>query len=340
MIAPQPWTWDEATGPARVMGELSRAGYSLIHWPAAAAAYREDAWAFGQALLGVPLTRIQVMPVKFSAGVASYTSSNVEALLHTDAGGLWIPAHIQVMVSVRAAESGGESLLLDSWQVLDELERTDPDLFARCFDTPLPMGFRQPWWGPAVSWRSGNLIFTQPPEPDDHAVAVRLRTLVDRARPVTFLCQPGDVLVFNNHRVMHGRKEFADPRRELLKLHAWLTEPFDAPPAYQARAAAEASRLAGQFSSQPAHIRQYLGFDAVTSATANERLGAVLRALGASGDLARLSRVARQTGIDTEELLQWLDTVLLAGLRALASQPVGFDLEEAVEAAFEDQVLA
>lgn len=335
----RPWPWDDAEGPARVMGELNSTGYSLTRWPGAAAAYRDDPWAFGQALLGAPLTRIQTMPVKFKAAATSYTSSNVEALLHTDSGGLWVPAHVQVMISVRAAESGGESLLLDSWQLLRDLERADPELFAACFDSAMPMGFLQPWWGPAVAWRSGNLIFTQPPEPVDHGVAVRLRELLDRAEPVAYLCRPGDVLIFSNHRVMHGRRQFEDPRRELLKLHAWLTEPFAAPADYVARAAAAADRLSGQFAGHPRYITDYLGLNGTTSATANRRLGAVLQVLAGRCDLDTLQRIARSIGCDALDLLQWQDTVLLAGLRALASQPVGAELEEAVDVAFNDQTM-
>jgi hypothetical protein len=308
---------------------------SLLRWPGAATLCREDPWSFAETLFGGPVARIQTMKVKTVPGFRAYTSSSVEANMHTDSGGLWVPAHAQVMISVRAAESGGESLLLDSWPLLRRLEKEDPGLFAHCFDTVLPMGYRQPWWGPPVCLRDGNLIVTHPPEPAEHPLAERLHGLVGGERPTSLCCQPGDVLVFSNHRVLHGRRAFTDTAREFLKLHAWLPRPFAAPVEWVARAAAAADSLAQRLADQPGHVRHYFGLRPAVTPRVHEQLGTVLRVVAAGCNVEALRHIAEHSGCDVADLLQWQDTVLLAGLRALGSQPTGAELEEAVGRVFD-----
>jgi hypothetical protein len=161
------------------------------------------------------------------------------APFHTDSQMLLgVPPHVQVMACTRAAERGGENLYLDTWALLARIEGEDPALLADLFTSPR----RQPFVfgdvsGPTVTRRGGSLVFTHTarPLPDDD-VAARLAPFVETAEVIEIRAAAGDLVILQNHRMLHGRRGFEDERRSFTRLLLWRREPWPAPARWRERA--------------------------------------------------------------------------------------------------------
>ena len=133
------------------------------------------------------------------------------------------------MLCVRPAESGGESVFLDTWPLLDSIARADPGLLRDLFAIPrrAPFIFGDVI-GPTVSRRGGHLVFTHSALAMDE-IADRLAPFIVAAPVIELRPRTGDLIVANNHRLLHGRRSFHDPRREFLRLLVYSKRPIDAP---------------------------------------------------------------------------------------------------------------
>lgn len=158
----------------------------------------------------------------------SFASSNVMTPLHTDSQDfLGAPADLQIMRCVRPARVGGESLLADGWALLAGIEREDPALAAALFSTPrqIPFYFGDVL-GPTVARKRGRVVFTHSPMPPRDAVGRALGAHLARLPITEIAVRAGETLIVDNHRMLHGRRAFSDPARELERTLAWLTEPL------------------------------------------------------------------------------------------------------------------
>ncbi|MFC6082589.1 TauD/TfdA family dioxygenase [Sphaerisporangium aureirubrum] len=154
---------------------------------------------------------------------------------HTDAQYHSRPEDVVCLFVVRPAADGGDTMLLTARDVVATLGRdpagevalerlaqpvwtwTPPDVFtgkAAAAVPPMPV---LPGDG-TVRWRRDNLGPLRPP----HAHAATVLESGLRRAPATRLRQhPGDVIVIDNHRTLHGRTPFADPERRLLRVRLW-----------------------------------------------------------------------------------------------------------------------
>jgi len=170
---------------------------------------------------------------------------------HTDgfAYGDKYPDYI-FLLCVRAAESGGESFLIDTYGIIDLLAASaDPaDVELATFLQTVPIeqtepGFR-PSFAPAVGTngrgrRMSRWTPVQRPAADlPEAEAARQRALLARWSELTFrasveaprfLAQPGDAICIDNYRMLHGRTGFNDVERQLWRIWAWTTESLGPP---------------------------------------------------------------------------------------------------------------
>jgi gamma-butyrobetaine dioxygenase len=162
---------------------------------------------------------------------------------HTDEPFRYGPPGVIFFHCIEAgADGGGTSLMVDGFQVAERLRAEHPDAFELLTREPLPfhrehageVSFQAE--GRAISLdRAGRVTGLRfndrclaPLElPADRAEALlealaRLVELVrDPANQLRIQLQPGDVLAFDNHRVLHGRTAF-DPnrgRRHLRSCH-------------------------------------------------------------------------------------------------------------------------
>lgn len=218
-----------------------KAGFEVLHEPAWARSVVEAPWEVARAIAarvrfpgaGEPagaVAMVERQPIRAIVGGRSFASNDGPAPLHTDSQ-LWRgrPAHLQVLLCVRPAAEGGESLLADADALLDDVARSDPALHDALFRAPrsFPFVFGD-FVATTVAARDRDLFFTCSPRADDPIGAALRRRLA--ALPTTRLpLRAGDALLVDNHRCLHGRTPFRDREpargRELQRLLIWLATP-------------------------------------------------------------------------------------------------------------------
>ncbi len=313
------WSWSETEGPARLRDEVEQHGFTVFQLDDAKAATVASLapWTFAERLLGRgQVSLVERQPIRAVVGGRSFASSQVPTPLHSDsqlfAG---VPPQLQVMLCVRPAAQGGQSLLLDTWPLLLALQRDDPTSWRRLFEVPrrLPFVFGDVL-GPTVSWRGDSLVFTHSPMAPADAEAAAVSALLERTAKVVLPIRAGEVLVLNNHRMLHGRHGFADTQREFVRLLVWGKTPFVAPPELAAYAQQVARRTAQQLPAGPSAVRRHLGLEAPPEPTARTRLELVLALLRGVPP----GQLAAQSGLPEPELYRYRDAALAAAAHALS----------------------
>lgn len=187
-----------------------------------------------------------------------YYQTNRELEYHTDS------CDIVGLLCLKTAKSGGESRLVSSVTLHDEMHRRRPDLWKQLFNPfptdrrgEVPPGMR-PWFDlPVFNWHAGELstIYSgqyirsaQANFPEarrltaaEHEALDTLDALAnDPELNLTIEFKPGDMQFVHNHQIFHSRTDFEDwpereKRRHLLRL--WLAPKIarELPPAYAQR---------------------------------------------------------------------------------------------------------
>lgn len=168
-----------------------------------------------------------------------YHKSNEGGELHTDGPQYQVPPRYIGLVCVRPASVGGASKLVDAHAVHREIEARAPESLAALYQ---PFHFHQKpgprtvvapifareedtselrirYLGEYV--RSGHAVAGVPLSAEAaRALGVLDRVLADDAMALRFSLDAGDVLVIDNHRMLHGREAFEDAgaKREMLRI--------------------------------------------------------------------------------------------------------------------------
>lgn len=156
-----------------------------------------------------------------------YTDAAID--LHTDQPFLPEPPRYQLLHCVRSADTGGESTLADARAAAECLRRNDASAFEALTSLPVTFHRKQREFervvvSPIFETHEGRFrrvrhsYFTMAPqrlpfeqlEPFYRAYRALARTL-ERYRVETVL-RPGDALLYDNHRMLHGRRAFSGPR--------------------------------------------------------------------------------------------------------------------------------
>jgi alpha-ketoglutarate-dependent taurine dioxygenase len=160
-----------------------------------------------------------------------YHKSNEGGEIHTDGPQYDVPPRFVGLRCVRPAASGGASKLVSAHAVHEELTTRHPGLLRRLYDhfhfhqKPGPRTVQAPifmqdpdsgalrvrYLGEYV--RSGHAVAQAPLDAEaSEALDALDAVLADEQRfAVRFDLGPGDVLIVDNHRVLHGREAFRDP---------------------------------------------------------------------------------------------------------------------------------
>jgi len=175
-----------------------------------------------------------------------YHKSNEGGELHTDAPQYArTPAYVGLHC-VRPASVGGTSKLVSAYAVHNALLEASPAALALLYDNyhfhqkPGPRTIQAPIFsqeGGGLSARylgeyvrSGHQVAARPLDmPHAEALAALDALLADEERfAAQFDLRAGDVFIFDNRRLFHGRSAFVDepgqPGRELTRV--WIGEPF------------------------------------------------------------------------------------------------------------------
>lgn len=159
-------------------------------------------------------------------------------LAHTDLPNREMPPGIQFLHCLKSDAPGGESILVDGFRVAEQLRELDPDAFDLLTSTPIDFRFHDTDWD--VRWRAPIIGLNADGDiaeirynnallaPLDVAPALvksvyrAIRSFVgilrDPSGEVHFRMRAGEMLVFHNRRVLHGRAAF-DPSGGARKLH-------------------------------------------------------------------------------------------------------------------------
>jgi gamma-butyrobetaine dioxygenase len=293
---------DGTTGAA-LLERVSSSGaavISLAHaWSTTPELLRDAAaaspFAFVGRLLCIEPLLVERQPIRPVPEGRSFASTRRDTPLHTDSQMfLHVPAAIQVLVCVKAAPRGGESVLVDGARLLDRLEHEDPALAHALFEVERVQRFYfGDVCGPTITLRGGHLSWTYAPHAED-AVGASLAHEVAREAPLVHALVPGEALVASNHRMLHGRRPF-EGDRELVRLLVWLEHPLAA---------------------DPRHIARARTLVPVPDATQLARVRAVLAILRGvpPAKIANDARVAEST------LYAWRDAFMSGGLEKLSEQ--------------------
>lgn len=168
------------------------------------------------------------------------------------------------LLCLQTAKAGGESFIVSSMTVYNEILRRRPDL-ARALFEPFPTDRRGevpagmlPWFEvPIFNWHEGKLsgiyirhyieeaqrLFPQAPRlsAEQFAVMDLIDELVnDPAIHLPMAFRPGDMQFLHNHQIFHSRNDFEnwpEPHRHRHLLRLWIAPPNarPLPPAYAAR---------------------------------------------------------------------------------------------------------
>lgn len=168
---------------------------------------------------------------------------------HTDS------SDVAGLLCVHQSMEGGDSLLVSSVSIYNELQRRRPDLVPLLFEPiatdrrgEVPAGEKPYFEIPIFNWHEGYLsalyqrqyvdsaqkVPGAPPLSKEKIEALDLLDSLtnDPALNFSLRLEPGDMQFVHNHTLMHDRTEFRDwpapkPRRHLLRL--WLSIPGDRP---------------------------------------------------------------------------------------------------------------
>ncbi|NQW08774.1 MAG: TauD/TfdA family dioxygenase [Alphaproteobacteria bacterium] len=151
-------------------------------------------------------------------------------LAHTDLANREMPPGVQFLHCLEFAAEGGESLLVDGFHAAEELRADDPGAWTVLTTMPVAFRFHDSdwdvrWSGPVIAldvdggyheirYNPGIAAPIDVPfalvKPLYRALTAYAARLKDPRNVLAFKLRPGDMMVFNNRRVLHGRGAF-DP---------------------------------------------------------------------------------------------------------------------------------
>jgi gamma-butyrobetaine dioxygenase len=160
--------------------------------------------------------------------------------LHTDLPNHEQPPGYQFLHCIHNEAAGGGSVLVDGFALAHDLQRDDPDAFHLLHETPIPFRFHDTrtdirgWhpvigldaagqpveirWSPAVAAPLD--LTAEAMAPYYRAYRAFMRLVQSPRYQATFRLRPGEMMAFDNRRVLHGREAF-DPNTGRRHLHGF-----------------------------------------------------------------------------------------------------------------------
>lgn len=324
-----PWSWDDEAGPARLHGALAERGYAVVTAPGVWAAAERDPWAAARRLWGKGVRLVEAHPIHPVPHGRSFASTKGFTPLHSDSQGhRGVPPRVQVMLCKHPAAEGGQTQLLDTWALLERIEVEDPELRHALLTRPRRMPFVfGDVVGPTVALRGGSIVFTHSPVAVDDEIGRRLAPWIERAPRIELRVESDEVLVVDNHRMLHGRRGFEDPARRFLRLLVWTREPGEAPSWLREAVVVVHDRTVRVQRRQAPALREAFVGAGETAGEGERRLQIVLELLrGASPGV-----LAQRHGVPEPELYRWRSAALRAATESLEALPSPVEHHAAVE---------
>jgi gamma-butyrobetaine dioxygenase len=307
---------------------LTEQGFARVLAPGLLAQAERDPWAVARMFQREHVAMVESHPILPIPEGRSYASNCAETPLHTDTQShRGVPPYLQVMLCERPAARGGETTLLDTWALLEQISIADPELL----DSLLTRARRIPFVfgdviGPTVALRGDALVCSHSPMPARDELGRRLAPWIAAGPRIELAIEADEVLLVDNHRMLHGRNAFSDDRRRFVRLLVWAQRPTSAPTWLLQPARAVRERFAHATKHLSPELRErLLGSESIVPAT--PRLELVLELLrGASPGM-----LARRHGVSEPALYRWRDAALRGASDALAQLDSPAEHEAALE---------
>lgn len=248
MATPRPFAEPERTDdPVRARALVARDGCVILEGCGldAAAAVAVAHRVFGDEVLEVPdAAEVRIGGDKDRK--PAFLDQTTPLLPHTDgfAYGERYPDHFLLLCG-QASPVGGESYLVDGYGVIEQLVADGhTELIDRLVTTPVDQTEpdMQPSLAPVIGRApSGRRMlrlfpFQRPaagstdPEGDAEMLATWRRTILDAgAATPRFKLAPGDAVIIDNYRMMHGREPYEDLGRLMWRVWIWTTSSYGVP---------------------------------------------------------------------------------------------------------------
>lgn len=246
-----------------------------------AAAAAADPYGAATVLFGKAPLLLEKQTIRPVEGATSFAAGQGDAPLHTDSQRAWgRPAHALVMFCQHPAEQGGDTTLADGWSILERLQQDRTALSAMASQVHRLSFYFGVFECPLVEVHDQEMWLTCPPQPPQPLLGACKTSHA-------FKVKQGQVLVVDNHRMLHGRRGFSDARRAFVRLLTWLDAPLGSHPGLRSAVTA-------------------LGPAQSPLATPDPRVVAVLALLRGEPP----ARVCRQAGVDEPQLYAWREALL------------------------------
>jgi gamma-butyrobetaine dioxygenase len=179
----------------------------------------------------------RIHDVQVDPGGYNVAHTSIALPPHNDFASYSWPPSVQALHMLVNEATGGESVIVDGWQVLTYLRDEQPAYFEALSNTPVPFRefdddnetyavepiIRCDCEGNFVALRFSNQLM-QVLDPERSGVADFYRAyhalcilITDDAFRATFRLEGGDILVVAAHRVLHGRESFQPTGRRHLQ---------------------------------------------------------------------------------------------------------------------------
>ena len=178
----------------------------------------------------------KIAEIQTSANKVLVTDTPLPIAKHTDVCYRHAPSGIQFFQGVKTSQGGGETILGDGFKIATVLRETEPEAFELLTKVPLQfyryienqaayysegVAINVNYWGEIVGFRYANRVTAAPldlpselMEPIHEALRKLVILMNDPGLEVRFLLHPGDIVVFDNQRVLHGRTAYDESMGE------------------------------------------------------------------------------------------------------------------------------
>lgn len=306
---------DEATLDS-LRRSLAERGFARARVSGLLTQAERDPWAVAHMFVREQVVMVESHPISPIPEGRSFASNRAETPLHTDSQShRGVPPYLQIMLCERAASSGGETTLVDAWGLLEQIAAADPELFEALLTRPrrIPFVFGDVV-GPTVALRGEALVCTHSPMPARDELGRRLAPWIAAAPRIDLAIAADEVLLVDNHRMLHGRHAFCDDRRRFVRLLVWAHAPTSAPAWLLQPARAVHERLALATKHLAPELRERLLGPEPSVSCDDRRHEIVLELLrGASPGM-----LARRHAVPEPSLYRWRDAALRGAADALA----------------------
>lgn len=249
---------------ASLLARLASEGWAIVDLAERARAQLVQPWLLVDGLLGLGPQLTEVQPIRPVPHACLFAASTGVAPLHTDSQ-QWRgrPPDLQLTACLRPSADGGESVLVDGFAIAERVRSESPSVYDALLRQPRCMPFVfGPVFGPTLARRADRYVFTHTPRPvvGDPIAAALLAVVRDHPATVVRI-ERDQALLVDNHRMLHGRRAFADPDRELLRVLAWLDRPLGARPVWADVADRVHTELAAALADRSDGVRRAFGLD-------------------------------------------------------------------------------